>query len=58
MDERGRRRSGGRAVAPVLRRLRGWRWLAPVAEAFPGVVELVYCLVARNRGTLGTLAKP
>jgi predicted DCC family thiol-disulfide oxidoreductase YuxK len=58
VDERGRRWSAGRAAAPVLRRLRGLQWLAPVAEAFPGPVELVYRLVARNRRTLGRLAKP
>ena len=58
VDGRGRRWSAGRAAAPVLRRLRGLQWLAPVAEAFPGPVELVYRLVARNRRTLGRLAKP
>jgi predicted DCC family thiol-disulfide oxidoreductase YuxK len=58
VDERGRRRSGGEAVAPVLRRLRGFRWLAPVAEAFPGLVDVLYRLVARYRGTLGRLTKP
>ena len=57
VDERGRRRSGGRAVAPVLRRLPGWRWLAPVAAAFPGATELAYRLVARHRGTLGRFAR-
>ena len=58
VDERGRRWSGGRAVAPVLRLLPGWRWLAPVAAAFPGATEFAYRLVARHRGTLGRLAKP
>jgi predicted DCC family thiol-disulfide oxidoreductase YuxK len=55
VDERGRRWSGGRGVAPVLRRLPGLRLLAPVAEAFPAPVELGYRLVARNRRTLGRL---
>jgi predicted DCC family thiol-disulfide oxidoreductase YuxK len=57
VDERGRRRSGGRAVAPVLRRLPGWRWLAPVAEAFPDAAELAYRVIARHRRTLGRVAK-
>lgn len=57
VDERGRRWSAGRAAAPVLRRLHGLQWLAPVAEAFPGPVELAYRLVARNRRALGRLTK-
>jgi predicted DCC family thiol-disulfide oxidoreductase YuxK len=57
VDERGRRWSAGRAVPPVLRRLHGLRWMAPVAEAFPGAVEAVYRVVARNRRTLGRLTK-
>jgi predicted DCC family thiol-disulfide oxidoreductase YuxK len=51
----GERRSAGAAVPAVLRLLPAGAPLAPVAERFPGAVERLYRLVARNRGRLGRL---
>lgn len=45
--------SGGAAVAPLLALLPGGRAVARLARAFPGVVERLYRLVARNRDRLG-----
>jgi predicted DCC family thiol-disulfide oxidoreductase YuxK len=51
----GRVASGGRAVAPLLRRLPGGAPLAAIASAVPGPTDAAYRLVARNRGRLGEL---
>jgi predicted DCC family thiol-disulfide oxidoreductase YuxK len=51
----GERRSGGAAVPVLLRLLPAGAPLARVAERFPGAVERLYELVARNRGRLGRL---
>jgi predicted DCC family thiol-disulfide oxidoreductase YuxK len=51
----GRVASGGRAVAPLLRRLPGGAPLAAIASAMPGPTDAAYRLVARNRGRLGEL---
>ncbi len=55
VDGDGRVVSGGRAVAPLLRRLPGGAPLAAVASAMPGPTDAAYRLVARNRDRLGTL---
>jgi predicted DCC family thiol-disulfide oxidoreductase YuxK len=47
--------SGGRAVAPLLRRLPGGAPIAAIASAMPGPTDAAYRLVARNRGRLGEL---
>lgn len=49
--------SAGAAVPPLLRLLPGGRPLAAVAGALPGVTEVAYGWVARNRGRLGRLAR-
>ena len=49
--------SAGAAFAPLLRLLPGGRPFAAAAGAFPGVSELVYRCVARNRGRLGRLVR-
>jgi predicted DCC family thiol-disulfide oxidoreductase YuxK len=51
----GRVVSGGRAVAPLLRRLPGGAPLAAIASAMPGPTDAAYRLVARNRTRLGEL---
>lgn len=51
----GRVSSGGRAVAPLFRRLPGGGPLATIAAAMPGPTDAAYRLVARNRGRLGEL---
>ena len=51
----GRVASGGRAVAPLLRRLPGGAPLAAIASAMPGPTDAAYRLVARNRDRLGEL---
>lgn len=51
--EDGTVRSGGAAMAPLLRMLPGGRPLAALAEALPGPTERAYRLVARHRGRLG-----
>lgn len=53
--EGGAVRSGGAAVAPLLRMLPGGGPLAALAEALPGPTERAYRLVARHRGRLGRL---
>lgn len=57
VDPEGRVHSAGRAVAPLLRVLPGGRPLAAVAEACPGLVDALYCWVARHRGLLGRLVR-
>lgn len=55
----GRVLSGAAAVPEILRRLSGWRWLAP-ALAVPGVGRLappVYGWVARHRHRLSRLTR-
>ncbi|MBI4338203.1 MAG: DUF393 domain-containing protein [Chloroflexi bacterium] len=50
----GRVLTGGKALPHLLRRMKGWRWLA-YAFAVPGVglaAGGAYCLVARNRYNL------
>ena len=49
----GQVRSGGAAVAPVLRELPGGRPLAVVAEAMPRVTDRAYRWMARRRTWLG-----
>ena len=49
----GRVRSGGAAVAPVLRELPGGRPLAAVAEAMPRITDRAYRWTARRRTWLG-----
>ena len=51
----GRRWSAGAAVAPLLRELPALSRLAPLAEAFPGLVDSAYRFVARRRGRLSRL---
>ena len=48
--------SGGAVAAPLLRLLPGGRPLASIADAFPGLTDRVYRLVARNRDGLGRMA--
>lgn len=55
VDGDGRVVSGGRAVAPLLRRLPGGRPFAAVASAMPGPTDAAYRLVARNRDRLGAM---
>ena len=49
VDALGRRRSGGAALPPLARTLPGGRLLAAVFDAFPGLTDAAYELVARNR---------
>jgi predicted DCC family thiol-disulfide oxidoreductase YuxK len=51
----GRVRSGGRAVAPLLRILPGGRPLATVTDLFPRATDAAYRWVARHRGRLGKI---
>lgn len=51
----GRVASGGRAVAPLLRRLPGGVPLAAIASAMPGPTDAAYRFVARHRDRLGEL---
>ncbi len=53
--EDGRVRSGGTALAPLLRALPGGRPLAALAERAPGTAEWGYRFVADRRGFLGRL---
>jgi predicted DCC family thiol-disulfide oxidoreductase YuxK len=55
VDDAGRRRSGGAALAPLLRELPGGSLPAAACDAFPGLAEAAYQLVARNRGTVSKL---
>jgi predicted DCC family thiol-disulfide oxidoreductase YuxK len=57
VDERGRRRTGGAALPPVLRRLPGGRLPAALLAALPGPTELAYRLVARNRSAVSRVAR-
>jgi predicted DCC family thiol-disulfide oxidoreductase YuxK len=52
----GRVYSGGAVAPPLLRLLPGGRPFAHVFALFPGVTELVYRSVARNRDRFGRLA--
>ena len=52
---RGRVRSGGRAVAPLLRILPGGRPLATLADVSPRATDATYRWVARHRGRLGRI---
>jgi predicted DCC family thiol-disulfide oxidoreductase YuxK len=56
VDGLGRRRSAGAALPPLLRKLPGGRPVAAACEAFPGLTERAYRLVARNRGLLSKVA--
>jgi predicted DCC family thiol-disulfide oxidoreductase YuxK len=49
--------SAGDAVAPLLRLLPGARPLAALAASLPRSTNRVYFLIARNRSTLGRLAR-
>jgi predicted DCC family thiol-disulfide oxidoreductase YuxK len=51
----GRVRSGGRAVAPLLRILPGGRPLATLANVSPRATDAAYRWVARHRGRLGRI---
>jgi predicted DCC family thiol-disulfide oxidoreductase YuxK len=51
----GRVRSGGRAVAPLLRMLPRGRLLAAVADLTPGGTDATYRWVARHRRRLGRI---
>ena len=50
VDAAGRRLSGGAALAPLARAIRGGAHLATALDAFPAVTDAAYELVARNRG--------
>jgi predicted DCC family thiol-disulfide oxidoreductase YuxK len=52
-DPAGEVRSGGEAVAPLMRMLRGGTPVAVLAETFPRLTERAYRWVADHRGTLG-----
>jgi predicted DCC family thiol-disulfide oxidoreductase YuxK len=54
-DERGARRSGAAAFAPVLQRLPGGAPLAALAASSPRASEAAYAWVARHRSGLGRL---
>ncbi|HET9672943.1 MAG TPA: DCC1-like thiol-disulfide oxidoreductase family protein [Actinomycetota bacterium] len=53
VDAHGRVRSGGRAVAPVLRLLPGGAPLAAAASRFPRATDHAYRWVAEHRDHLG-----
>lgn len=57
VDERGRRRSGGAALPPLLRQIPHAAFLAAAAEGLPGLAERGYRLVAHHRRTLSRLAR-
>jgi len=54
-DERGARRSGAAAFAPVLKRLPGGAPLAALTASCPRASEAAYAWVARHRSGLGRL---
>ena len=53
LEPDGTRRSGGGAVAPLLRRLPGGTPFALLLEALPSGTERAYRWVSRHRGSLG-----
>ena len=53
----GARTSAGRAVAPLLRVLRGGSRLADLAERFPRALDAAYAFVAGHRSTLSGAVK-
>ncbi len=57
VDARGRRWSGGAALAPLARTFPGGAALAATFDAFPRVTERLYGLVARNRGIVSKLSR-
>ena len=57
VDATGRRRSGGSALAPLARTIPGGSALATAFDAFPGLTEAAYALVARNRRLASKLVR-
>ena len=57
VDATGRRRSGGSALAPLARTIPGGTALAAAFDAFPGLTDAAYDLVARNRGLASKLLR-
>ena len=57
VDQSGRRRSGGSALASLARTIPGGSALATVFDAFPGPTEAAYDLAARNRGLASRLLR-
>jgi len=57
VDATGRRRSGGSALAPLARTIPRGATLATAFDAFPGLADAAYGLVARNRGLASTLLR-
>ena len=57
VDEAGRRRSGGDALAPIARTIPGGATLGTVLEALPGPTGATYDLLARNRGLASKLLR-
>lgn len=57
VDADGRRRTGGAALPPILRRLHGGVVPAAVLAALPGPTERAYRLVARHRGRISDAAR-
>jgi len=56
VDALGRRSSGGAVLAPLARTFRA-EPLAALFDAFPGVTERLYGLVARNRGLISRITR-
>lgn len=57
VDARGRRSSGGAALAPLARAFPCGAPLAAALDAFPGATERAYGLVARNRGLVSRVTR-
>jgi predicted DCC family thiol-disulfide oxidoreductase YuxK len=57
VDANGHRRSGGEALPPLLRRLKGGRPLAWLLERFPGLAAWGYDLVSRHRALLARVLR-
>jgi len=57
VDAMGRRSSGGAVLGPLARTFPAGEPLAAVFEAFPGVTERLYGLVARNRGLISRMTR-
>jgi predicted DCC family thiol-disulfide oxidoreductase YuxK len=57
VDATGRRWSGGGALPPLLRKLRGGSLVAAVCEVFPRPTHLAYRVVARHRGLVSSLTR-